>query len=135
MPDDREAHGQDVEGAAAMERGEDAERQRHGDGEEQRGERQLQRRRQAFHHEPQRRLLVTEARAEVAPEGVAEEARVLHAERLIEAEHLAEGDQLVDRGLAGQHRGGGVADRRRATNTSETTPRATNAVWMSLRTA
>jgi hypothetical protein len=106
---DGKRHGRHVDHASAVDGGQDAERQREGNGEQERGTGQLEGCRQPLEDERQRGLLMAERRAEIAAQGAAEELDVLQPQRSVEAELTAERSQLVDRCVAGQHGGRGVA--------------------------
>ncbi len=91
-----------VQGGAAVEGRDDAERNRHADGEHEGEGRQLDGRRKGAEHDVERRLPVRERLPEVAAREIGHEAQVLHVKRSIEAEraphqlHFLGGGPLAD---------------------------------------
>src|SRR5262249_56618924 len=97
-PEPEEGHGraqQDADGTdrvedgVALQRGQDAGRNRHDEREGETGGGQLQCRRQGLGDQRQRRDLVFEGEPEVTANRAAQEAHVLHPQRIVEAEQRA----------------------------------------------
>jgi hypothetical protein len=97
QPDRRHRHAEQrqqaravVDGAVAVERREHAERQRHQQRHQHADERQLQRRREALAEDRQHRLAAAQRMSEVAAHQPAEEGAVLHEQRPVEPEVVAQ---------------------------------------------
>ena len=107
--DERQRHRAVVDGRAAPDGGDDAERQRNQHGDGHRRERQLRGRRHALENLLQHRLIVPQRHAEIAARQPLEKRSVLHEQRPVEAETLAELRDVLRRGAFAEHRLRGIA--------------------------
>ena len=107
--DERQRHRAVVDDRAAPDGGDDAERQRNQHGHGHRRERELRGRGHALENLLQHRLIVSQRHAEVAAHQSLEKRSVLHEQRAIEAETLAELRDVFRRRAFAEHRLRGIA--------------------------
>ena len=107
--DERQRHCAVVDGRAAPDGRDNAERQRNQHGDGHRRERQLRGRRHALENLLQHRLIVSQRHAEIAARQSLEKRSVLHEQRPVEAEPLAELRDVFRRGAFAKHRLRGIA--------------------------
>ena len=128
LADEGEPHGHMVEDRVALHGRQEPDGHGHDSREEESGQPQLEGGPEIAAHHREGGLSEVERPAEVEPEGIAEEDRVLDGNRAIEAELTAHPVHLADGRVGGRSRGTGSPESRMTTKTTvETSQRAIRA--------